>query len=89
MKYILAVLIFSVFCTPAAWAKKLVGSAVIEGKVIELYDDRTWAFKNSENTECILIGQGVEFCDPQRRWTRLGIVLPPHLAAQFRFDAKN
>lgn len=90
MQCLLIVLTVVLFFSMPVSAKQQVATAVVKGKVVVLYDDGTWQFRDDSAVgDCSFIRAGVEFCDPDRNWRRLSSVASTEVAAQFRYDEKN
>lgn len=69
-----------------ALAQSKVGSAMVDGRVVDLFEDNSWQFRDgTADAPCETISDGVEFCDPQKRWKLVGRN-EGEIAAQYRFS---
>ena len=85
----------SALCACAVWgmstapvaAQKVVGKALVEGKSVLLFDDRTWSFENA-TPDCQTLTAKLNFCGATLGWTPSTRPTPDVLAA-FRLDSKT
>jgi hypothetical protein len=72
-------------------AQEKVGTALVDGKKIELYSDRTWNYADrtvAKDAGCAPVRSGVEFCGSELGW-KLTKSDDPDISAQYRLDDKN
>jgi hypothetical protein len=54
---------------PATWAQEVVGTSVLGGKKVHLYDNGTWAYADAApNGKCVSVHQTVDFCGSILNW---------------------
>jgi len=85
-KCIISFLIIIVPCIVSAQSK--VGTAVVNGSIVDLFSDNTWRFRDEEPRECEKIKLGVSFCDESAIWTRLDNE-GPEISAMYNYDDRN
>jgi len=71
-------------------AQNRVGSAVVDGKIVDLFSDNSWVFRDKEAPldQCEPIGRKVQFCDDENTWIRVRSE-DPDISAQYRFDDRH
>ncbi len=52
----------------AASAQTLVGKALVEGKEVELFSDKTWRFTVEQAADCKTLTPKLQFCGDAARW---------------------
>ena len=85
-KCILSFLIIILPCIVSAQSK--VGTAVVDGSIVDLFSDKTWRFRDEEPRECEQIKLGVSFCDESAIWKRLDNE-GPEISAMYNYDDRN
>lgn len=54
---------------PAASAQEVVGTSVLGGKKVHLFDDGTWKYADvTQNGKCVPVRQNVDFCGSILNW---------------------
>lgn len=68
-------------------AQSVLGTAVVEGREVVLYQDQTWAFKDAGAENCEVLSKILSFCGDQFKWCKNP---PPNqvIAAQYTPDPK-
>ena len=70
-------------------AQSKVGTAMVDGKKVELLSDQSWRYLDGDVEErCVSISVRVDFCGLGDGWQRLKSD-NPELSAQFSFDDRN
>ena len=85
-KCILSFLIIILPCIVSAQSK--VGTAVVDGSIVDLFSNKTWRFRDEEPRECEQIKLGVSFCDESAIWKRLDNE-GPEISAMYNYDDRN
>ena len=69
-------------------AQDVVGSAIVDGRVITLFEDNTWEYTAPSEPDCSPIARGVEFCGRGSGWTA---TTPPNadIVAAYRYDDRH
>jgi hypothetical protein len=82
-----AALVSSLFTCTICFAQQVVGTSIVDGKVVELLSDSTWRYKHQEVGGCKLIEYNLRFCGEGIRW----INVPPsgEAVAMYKDDDSN
>lgn len=82
------VLLAAAICAMQAFtaqAQDIVGKAIVDGKVVNLLSDQTWAFAGVTEDDCKALNANVTFCGLAPRWTPSAIPSAAILAA-YQYD---
>ena len=71
-----------------ATAQEQVGSALIDGKKIKIFDDFSWQYASKTPSECQTISKQLEFCGSSTRW-RSTTVPSSDVSAVYRYDDRH
>jgi hypothetical protein len=83
IRFALALSLF--FSMPAA-AQTVVGRAIVEGRPVTLYDNKTWAFAGDTKPGCAVLSPKLSFCGDPDRWAPSAKPSPDVIAA-YRHDS--
>lgn len=86
MRFLIAVAFVAV--TSSAQAQSVVGTAVVDGNVVDLYSDQTWRARDNSANRCDQIAANLEFCNHVKRWARLKSP-SAEIEAQYRYDDRH
>lgn len=77
------------FSSPVtAVAQDVIGSAVVNGKKIQILEDFTWQFEDRLAESCFLVTAGLDFCGKPAGWGRISNK-PPQIAGAFEQGGRN
>jgi hypothetical protein len=68
-----------------AGAQTVVGRAIVDGRPVTLYDNKSWAFSGELPASCKELSQKLTFCGSSDRWTPMTPPTPEVIAA-YRHD---
>lgn len=86
------ILTLGILCLPVlAAAQTVIGTAVVDGRQVDILDDNTWRFSaaTGESGTCIRIDGPVSFCGPPTRWQRAPVAPAPAIDALYQVDDRN
>lgn len=76
------------FALPAL-AQSVVGTSVVDGKVVALYSDGTWrAAGDTATSGCTDLSAGMQFCPTDPKWQRIR-ASTPQVDATFQYDDRH
>lgn len=79
----------SLFLATAGSAQEKVGTAVVEGKVVDLYSDFSWSYAEGSNaTDCEQISREIQVCLRKGGWENTNF-RSADVAAQYIYDDRH
>jgi hypothetical protein len=84
----IALLVAALAVPGLATAQSVIGSSVIDGRRISIFDDGTWAFVDSADGDCRPLTEVLAFCGEANGWTATRPP-SPEILAQYRYDDRN
>ena len=68
---------------------EVVGTAIVDGRKVELYKDQTWSFADEATAGCKTLNKQIEFCGSADEWVRSPNTPAPVILAQYRRSARE
>lgn len=83
--------VITLICGTEVWSQVVLGRSVVEGRQVELLDNRTWRFVGdlNEASNCITLKEPISFCGRSTDWKRLPHGGDPSIAAEFLLDDRT
>ena len=69
MRGVIVLVLSLCLCSPAALAQTVIGTAIVEGRTVSIFDNGTWAYTEPLPPNCIQIAARLTFCPEQGRWS--------------------
>jgi hypothetical protein len=83
------VVLAALLVAPAAFAQNIVGTAVVDGKIVQLYSDGTWkSGAEAGKKDCVELGSEVRFCPTDQAWQQVRSSTP-QVDATFQHDDRH
>jgi hypothetical protein len=91
VRYLIAILAIGVTSswTTSVEAREKVGTTIVSGKTVDLFDDNTWAYEGTivPGSDCQAITDGLSFCGTSSSWEP--VQPSPGVLAEYRYDDFN
>ena len=71
-----------------AHSQEIVGQAIVDGRIVNLFDNQTWAYSENVDQSCRAVTARVQFCGSQDTWTPIELD-NADVAAGFRHDDRH
>lgn len=69
-------------------AQEVVGQAIVDGRIVDLYDDQSWAYATEAEPGCRSVTARVQFCGAAETWMPIELD-NADVAAGFRHDDRH
>lgn len=72
-----------------AFAQSVVGTSVVDGKIVQLFSDGTWrAETTGKDANCVGLGSDLQFCPTDPAWKQIR-ASTPQVDATFQYDDRH
>ncbi len=89
-KFVITVVFTTLFLSVPSYSASEIGKALIDGKIVILYDDKTWSFADEAevSSACERLSKRVDFCKGGTPYEQIAAA-NNELLGQFRKDDRN
>ncbi len=91
MTRLISLFLLGLLTITSASAQSVVGTAIIEGREVQLMSNNTWRFapESQAGGDCRVIDGPVTFCGPAFRWQVAPVAPSPAIDVLFQVDDRN